>query len=66
MDLDSSGGIEIIEGIGSVLRKSSGRCENYQNDDKGESEFHWDALAGLVAGLRGFPQFTGKSIVPKR
>ena len=65
MDLYSIAGIKIIEGIGSVLRKDSGRRENDKNYDKGESAFHWDASAGLVAGLRDFPHFAGKSILPK-
>jgi hypothetical protein len=65
LDLDSSAGIKIIEGIGSVLRKNSGCRENYQNYDKGDSAFHWDVSAGLVAGLGDFPHFAGKSILPK-
>ena len=55
LDLYSVAGIKIIEGIGSVLRKNSGCRENYQNYDKGDSTFHWDASAGLVAGLEDFP-----------
>jgi hypothetical protein len=65
LDLYSIAGIKIIEGIGSVLRKSGGRRENYQNYDKGESAFHWGASTGLVAGLGTFPHFAGKSILPK-
>ncbi|MFY9622062.1 MAG: hypothetical protein WAM70_01170 [Pyrinomonadaceae bacterium] len=42
MDPDSIAGIKIIEGIGSVLRKSGGRRENDKKNDKGESAFHWD------------------------
>ena len=54
MDLDSIAGIEIIEGIGSVLCKSGGRRENDKKYDKGESAFHWDVWLALLAGLRDF------------